>query len=48
MKKVIVILLLSLLWACLVNAQYPKRDTILYNQFSDYINWSKQYHKIRF
>jgi predicted metal-binding transcription factor (methanogenesis marker protein 9) len=47
MKKVIVILLLSLLWACLVNAQYPKRDTILYNQFSDYINWSKQYHKKR-
>jgi predicted metal-binding transcription factor (methanogenesis marker protein 9) len=47
MKKVIVILLLSLLWACFVNAQYPKRDTTLYNQFSDYVEWSKQYHKKR-
>ena len=47
MKKVIAILLLSLLWACFVNAQYPKRDTTLYNQFSDYVEWSKQYHKKR-
>jgi len=47
MKKVIVILLLSLLWACFVNAQYPKRDSTLYNQFSDYVEWSKQYHKKR-
>lgn len=47
MKKVIAILLLSLLWACFVNAQYPKRDTTLYNQFSDYIEWSKANHKKR-
>ena len=47
MKKVIVILLLSLLWACFVNAQYLKKDTILHNQFSDYIEWSKANHKKR-
>lgn len=45
MKKIIAILLISLLWACLVNAQYPKKDTILYNQFRDYVEWSKQQHK---
>ena len=47
MKKVIAILLLSLLWACFVNAQYAKKDTILHNQFSDYVEWSKQQHKKR-
>jgi hypothetical protein len=47
MKKVIAILLLSLLWACFVNAQYPKKDTTLYNQFSDYVEWSKTHHKKR-
>lgn len=31
MKKIISILFVLLLWACFVNAQYPKRDTILYN-----------------
>ena len=45
MKKVIAILLVCLLWACLVNAQYPKKDTILYNQFRDYVEWQKQQHK---
>lgn len=45
MKKVITILLISLLWACFVNAQYPKKDTILYNQFRDYVEWSKSHQK---
>ena len=45
MKKIIAILLVCLLWACLVNAQYPKKDTIIYNQFRDYVEWSKQQHK---
>ena len=45
MKKLILFLLLILLWSVYVNAQYPKRDTILYNQFRDYIEWSKQQHK---
>ena len=47
MKKLIAILLVSLLWACLVNAQYPKRDTNLYISFIKYSEWSKQYHKKR-
>ena len=25
----------------------PKKDTILHNQFSDYVEWSKQQHKKR-
>lgn len=45
MKKIITILLICLLWAHYVNAQYPKKDTILYNQFRDYVEWSKQQHK---
>ena len=47
MKKVIAILLVSLLWACLVNAQYPKRDTILYNQFRDLVEWKREHLKNR-
>jgi len=47
MKKVIVILLVSLLWACLVNAQYPKRDTIIYNQFRDLVEWQREHWKNR-
>ena len=34
-----------MLWTLLVNAQHPKRDTIIYNQFRDYVEWSKQQHK---
>ena len=45
MKKIILILFVLLLWACFVNAQYPKRDTILYNQFRDYVEWQKEYWK---
>ena len=44
MKKII-LLLGIVLWALYVNAQHPKRDTILYNQFRDYVEWSKQQHK---
>ena len=47
MKKIIAILLVSLLWACLVNAQYPKRDTILYNQFRDLVEWQREHWKNR-
>jgi len=47
MKKIISILLVLLLWACFVNAQYPKRDTILYNQFRDMVEWQKEYWKNR-
>ena len=47
MKKVITILLVCLLWAHYVNAQYPKRDTILYNQFRDVVEWQKQHWKNR-
>ena len=25
----------------------PKKDTILHNKFSDYVEWSKQQHKKR-
>ena len=45
MKKVITILLVCLLWVCFVNAQYPKKDTIVYNQFRDYVEWSKSHQK---
>lgn len=44
MKKII-LLLGIVLWGLCVNAQYPKRDTILHNQFRDYVEWSKQQHK---
>lgn len=44
MKKII-LLLGIVLWTLCVNAQYPKKDTILYNQFRDYVEWSKQQHK---
>ena len=47
MKKIISILFVLLLWACFVNAQYPKRDTILYNQFRDVVEWQKEYWKNR-
>jgi hypothetical protein len=47
MKKVIAILLVSLLWACLVNAQYPNRDTIHYNQFRDLVEWQREHWKNR-
>lgn len=47
MKKVITILLVCLLWAHYVDAQYPKRDTILYNQFRDVVEWQKQHWKNR-
>ena len=47
MKKVIAILLVSLLWACFVNAQYPNRDTIHYNQFRDLVEWQREYWKNR-
>lgn len=39
------IIVILLLWTVYVNAQYPKKDTILYNQFRDYVEWSKQQHK---
>ena len=45
MKKVITILLVFLLWVCFVNAQCPKKDTIVYNQFRDYVEWSKSHQK---
>jgi uncharacterized protein YxeA len=44
MKKII-LLIVVMLWTLLVNAQYPKKDTILYNQFRDYVEWQKQQHK---
>jgi hypothetical protein len=47
MKKIIAILLVSLLWACLVNAQYPNRDTIHYNQFRDLVEWQREHWKNR-
>jgi len=45
MNKVITILLVFLLWVCFVNAQCPKKDTIVYNQFRDYVEWSKSHQK---
>ena len=46
--KAIAILLFILFlvtWSILVNAQSPNKDTIVYNQFRDYVEWSKQQHK---
>ena len=47
MKKIISILFVLLLWACFVNAQCPKRDTILYNQFRDVVEWQREHWKNR-
>ena len=43
--KISLFTLLLTLWVIFVNAQTPKKDTILYNQFRDYVEWSKEQHK---